>query len=1157
MAIHTYFKELEDKVKVAYSVAEEARKKGLDPKSRVEIPLAKSMAERVVGLISTVYPQLSDKVSKRISELEKEHGKLDPAVSLHIAEEVAKERFCKFKDLHEAIDAGIRVGIAYMTMGVVSSPIEGYTELKIMKTKDGKDYFCAYYSGPIRSASGTMAAFSLVIIDYLREIFGFEKYDPTEVEIKRVVTELYDYHERVTNLQYLPVEKEVESMARGLPIQIAGDPSVEREVSNYKDLERVDTNMIRSGFCLVLGEGILQKAPKVLAIVDGLRKKGFKLAGWDFLKEFCVLQKKLRDVKSDRKAAAVYIQDLVAGRPVFGHPSRSGSFRLRYGRTRVTGYSALAIHPATMHILNKFIATGTQLKTERPTKGAAMGGCSTIDGPIVRLQDGSVKKIQSMERVEKYGKLVKEIIYAGDILIPYGDFLNRNHVLMPPGYVEQRWFLELKKAVKEQGGNIEIEDIYNVDFEKAVELSEKYKIPLYPKFIYYWSQVSYESFLDFLDWLSHGMINKKILLPYNKSEQERFRKGKRALEIIGIEHDVATENVVLGKEDSKVLLLTLGLDPSLVEEEGFSLGDMIQEYCKKIQNQEVLEVINQFSKFEIRDKAGTFIGARMGRPEKAKLRKLVGSPNVLFPVGEEGGRLRSVQEAVSVGSIKADFPIYYCKACEKETIYYLCEDCGKETEKMNYCRECKQKFASSKCPHHAIGQSYMARRIDSKHYFNAAVKKLNMLPVETPKLVKGVRGTSNQNHVPENLAKGLLRAFFNLQVNKDGTIRFDGTEFPITHFKPKEIGTSLEKLKELGYKRDVHGKELVDEDQVLEIMPHDILLPACPESLDEKADDVFIKIARFIDSLLVRFYDLKPYYNIRGREDLVGHLVACIAPHNCAGVVGRILGFSKTQTFLASPYIHAAMRRDCDGDEAAIMLLLDMLINFSREFLPAHRGGTQDSPLVLNSKISAGEVDDMIFDIDIERELPLELYEAADQSLHPSKVKIEQIRSRLGKDEFNNLWYDYETDDINDGVLCSDYKKLATMAEKVASQMDIAEKLRAVDTADVARLIIERHFIRDIRGNLRKFSQQVFRCSTCNEKFRRPPLNGKCSNCNGKIIFTISEGSIVKYLEPAISLSENYAVPPYVKQSLELAKSYIESIFGRDTEKQEALGKWL
>ena len=42
-----------------------------------------------------------------------------------------------------------------------------------------------------------------------------------------------------------------------------------------------------------------------------------------------------------------------------------------------------------------------------------------------------------------------------------------------------------------------------------------------------------------------------------------------------------------------------------------------------------------------------------------------------------------------------------------------------------------------------------------------------------------------------------------------------------------------------------------------------------------------------------------------------------------------------------------------------------MLINFSKEFLPGHRGGTQDAPLVLNAKIDAGEVDEQILDFEV------------------------------------------------------------------------------------------------------------------------------------------------------------------------------------------------
>ncbi len=1138
-----YFKELEDKVKVCYSVASQAREKGLDFLSKVEVPLATSLAERVTGLISTLYPQLSDpSVPKRILELEKKFGALDPAVALQIAEEIAREKFCKFQSLLEAIDAGIRIGIAYMTLGVVSSPIEGFTNLKLKKTRNGEDYFSAFFSGPIRSAGGTAAAFSLVIIDHLREIFNFAKYDPTEEEIKRTITELYDYHERVTNLQYLPTEEEIEFLARNLPIQVEGEPSENKEVSNYKDLERVETNFIRSGFCLVLGEGLAQKAPKILRMITGLREKGFKLSSWEFLHEYIKIHEKRE--KGGKKDSPTYIQDLVAGRPVLGHPSKSGAFRLIYGRARNSGYSALSIHPATMVILDGFVAIGTQLKIELPTKGAAITSCDSIDGPIVKLNNGSVKKIKTIEEAKELKNKIEEIIYLGDILIPYGDFANRNHVLMPEGYEEKWWLAEIKEKGEKPSKS----------FEERLKLSEK-GIPLHPDYIFYWSQINYDNFLAFLDWLSHSQIKEgKLIFPYNRTEQERFKTGKRALELLGVEHTVTVENVVLNEQDSRSLLLNLGIEIN----GGANLAEEVEKIVGKIKQQKnVLDIINQLCKYVVKDKAGTFIGARMGRPEKAKLRKLVGSPNVLFPVGQEGGRLRSVLDACNFGSVKADFPIYYCRKCQQETIYYICETCGEKTEKLNYCPECQQKFTKERCPHHNIGQSFSSRRIDIKHFFDAAVRKLGFEKNEIPTLIKGVRGTSSKDHVPENLAKGILRAKYGLNVNKDGTIRFDATELPLTHFKPKEISVSIEKLKKLGYTRDIKGKELKDEEQVLELKPHDIILPSCPESLDEKADDVFLRISKFIDALLERFYGLKSFYNAKDKEDLVGHLVACIAPHNCASVVGRIIGFSKTQSLLASPYIHAACRRDCDGDEIAVMLLLDLLINFSRHYLPAHRGGTQDAPLVLNARIRAGEVDDMIFDVDVVKEYPFVLYKAGEIFEKPNKVKIEQIRNRLNNEEFSNLHYTHEVSDINAGVLCSSYKKLTTMQEKVEKQMQLVEKIRAVDTGDVARLVIDRHFIRDIKGNLRKFSQQEFRCVKCNKKYRRPPLSGKCLKCQGRIIFTISEGGIIKYLEPALSLAENYEVPAYVKQNLELTKKYIESIFGKETEKQEALGKWF
>ena len=49
----------------------------------------------------------------------------------------------------------------------------------------------------------------------------------------------------------------------------------------------------------------------------------------------------------------------------------------------------------------------------------------------------------------------------------------------------------------------------------------------------------------------------------------------------------------------------------------------------------------------------------------------------------------------------------------------------------------------------------------------------------------------------------------------------------------------------------------------------------------------------------------------------------------------------------------------------------------------------------------------------------------------------------------------------------------------------------------------------------------------------------------------------MKYLETATNLTNNYAVPAYTKQSLDLARWSIESMFGKQTEKQQALGKFF
>lgn len=1136
-AMQKYFSSIEQGVLIAYNTAREAKKLGYDPEEEV-VPLAKNMAERIVGLISVVAPQIKQtNIIDRIAELEGKYGSQDWRVALEIAKETT-ENFLKFKDKRESIEIGLRVGLAYLTNGVVSSPLEGFTELKLKKRKDGKEYFSLYFSGPIRSAGTTAVCAFLALSDYLRKTFGYDQYDPTEDEIKRMVTELYDFHERITNLQYLPSSEEIEFLVRNLPVQIDGDPTEELEVSNYKDLKRIETNKLRNGPCLVVGEGIAQKAAKFYNKFSKWMDQ-YDMQGWNFLENFVKLQKKIRAKES--KGGVInpdyaYIKDLVAGRPILTHPLAVGGFRLRYGRCRNSGFSSDAIHPSTMHILNNYIAIGTQLRTERPGKSSAIVSCDSIEGPIVKLKSGEVLFLDTEDKAKRHSSQVEEILFLGDILINYGDFLDRGHRLVPCGYNEEWYARELEILGSSDGLLLEIikNPLRYVSGEDALTISTKFKVPLHPRYTYHWNDLNKKQLDDLVEWFGYASDKGgKLILPFSQNG------AKRILELLGIPHLVSTDYVIVEGDDAYILNECL-------------LKNLHK--AKTTTKSAVLEVINDLFGIKVRDKSGTFIGARMGRPEKAKMRKLDGSPQVLFPVGKEGGRLRSFQSALEKGRVKAEFPIFYCDQCKKETIYPVCEDCNARTRQGYYCQRCK-KVLSELCKQHR-SVPYRLQEVDIQHYFNKALTKIDFKKYDG--LLKGVRGTSNEEHIPENLVKGILRSVHGLYVNKDGTVRYDITELAITHFKPKEIGTSIKKLKAMGYEKDIYGGELEHGDQVIELKCQDVILPACEGGLEEGSEKVLSRLARFLDDLLVKLYGLKRFYNIKSEKDLVGHLVVALSPHTSAGVIARIIGFSKTQGFFAHPLLHSMCRRDVDGDELSITLLMDVLLNFSKKYLPSHRGATQDSPLVLNYKILPREVDDMVFNIDVGWKYPLEFYDACLEYREPREIKIEVFGKHLNTEkQYEGLGFTNDVSDINAGVRYSAYKSIPTMEEKVIGQMEIARKIRAVNETDVARLIIERHFIRDLKGNLRKFSAQQFRCVNCNEKYRRPPLIGRCLGCNGKIIFTVSEGTITKYLLPSLQLAEKYGVPLYTKQTLEITKQRIEEVFGKEDEKQEGLRRWF
>lgn len=302
------------------------------------------------------------------------------------------------------------------------------------------------------------------------------------------------------------------------------------------------------------------------------------------------------------------------------------------------------------------------------------------------------------------------------------------------------------------------------------------------------------------------------------------------------------------------------------------------------------------------------------------------------------------------------------------------------------------------------------------------------------------------------------------------------------------------------------------------------------------------------------------FYKIKKLEDLTGHLTVGLAPHTSAGSLSRIIGFTDAQVCYAHPFYHASKRRNADGDEDGLMLLMDALLNFSHSYIPDKRGGKMDLPLILTTRIDPSEVDKEAHNVDTLSRYPLEFYEATIRHEHSKELEsvMGLVSSRLGSElQYEKFGFTHDTNDISEGPKMSNYKTLKTMMDKMNAQLNLAAKIRAVDEADVAYKVIERHFLPDIIGNMRAFSKQSIRCPICNIIYRRIPLKGVCIKCDGKLTLTVHEKSVKKYLEISKEIARRYNISPYARQRITLIEKSIDSLFMSDKVKTTKLTDFL
>ena len=91
---------------------------------------------------------------------------------------IAQNKFYDYgDDKRRALETGVRIGLAYITLGVTCAPLEGFIELRLKKRRDGEEYCSIFFAGPIRAAGGTAAAVTALIADYARKSVGVKEFD--------------------------------------------------------------------------------------------------------------------------------------------------------------------------------------------------------------------------------------------------------------------------------------------------------------------------------------------------------------------------------------------------------------------------------------------------------------------------------------------------------------------------------------------------------------------------------------------------------------------------------------------------------------------------------------------------------------------------------------------------------------------------------------------------------------------------------------------------------------------------------------------------------------------------------------------------------------------------------------------------------------------
>lgn len=1078
------------------------KKNSPDSSDREMSFISNTMAAKIATLLED--PSLETEIQQLLPEPNREHL-LSKILDLVLAKDIS---------VGEKYEHALRVCTGILTEGVVTAPIDGLVSATIDPTEN---FPRLTFAGPIRAVGGTNLIYLVILAEHLRRRLNLNAYVPTKQEIDRTVVEVKQYQKKHPP-QVKPATEELEHMVRNCTVMIDGVETEAEEVPLHKYLPRIQAPRIRGIPSLVYTEGFLIRGKKVLDLL-----KYYDLPQWTvWINDLIKMGKNYRK-EGQRFLGSEFKYALTMGRPVLSNSGSLAGLRLKIGTTPTIGLAGSNVTKQLIDLI-KFINVGSQLIISLPGKATTITGVTKeLARPLVVYQNGLI----DYYTVNTYDR-VREILDLGQILVSAGDFIQSNKLMPRRDYCDSCWGYDTNSELK-------FEDLTQ---QQHLNVHRKYpNAKLHPYFSLMLDALEFKDYFDLRVKLRNG----------DYSVNEKTLKVLKALQlpcsydefVFRPKYDAVLRHYFLVDLDVK---LDDYLDSVEQATNKNSVGSNLTVYVNKI--------LEQNGRIRVGEKGYATISARVGRCEAVNISKVRPRPyNALInyrPRVKTNNFWAAVEKNPSAYS---SFNIRYCRRCKLETHQKICKGCRNETSYCFMCFSCDDYYDSSlssmkRHEGHKI-RKYVSVRIN----YEDEIEKLKILKLETGPLKTvakkyPIKPVSKKPGVLsyEPLIKGYFRSENGLFVTKDGTIRTTFCNAALTHFTPRMVHTSIDKLKLLGYHVDVCGAPLVNVDQVLTLKFNDAIV-------SYETANWFYKTAKFIDKLILHYYKGPLYYNFKDLQDMTGVLAMMISPHTSTAVLGRVIGYTNNFCVYTHPLSVTCRRRDADGDMDATFLAADMALNCSKKFISEQkRGAFMSVPLTLTTEYAVNRVGKEI--------LALEIYDNYYDGLLPnyrehSPVELKKLHryesflDRVVTEK--DMKYNVKDFELDISSTKNWYKDSADNTEKLHRFIEITEKLVYLNKTDIYVGLIEGHLLPDITGNLNAFYRQDYKCSFCQQKYAKIPLALTCIKCRvGLLKPTVYPGMVMKYY-PIIQFFEKHAeLPTYLAQKI---KSFelILSVFRKDS----------